>query len=248
VDAVRHHGFDGQAFPIIPETAQLDPDALAAFVRARRSVREFRNKPIAQETLEKLLDIARYAPTASNAQGVRYTVITDAALLRAISRRVMRWFALAAKLLRMPGVRLLARSALGRQRTEAYLCALPEMLAASERGKDPILHNAAALVITYAHRGNTFGVEDSAYATYQLALAAHAMGLGTCMIGFLTQISRFDAVVRRLVGVPKGRRMATALVVGIPVYTYRRMVPRKPPKAQWLNVEEKIPAPGSGQS
>lgn len=248
VDAVLHHGFDGQAFPTIPEAAQLESDALAAFVRTRRSVREFRNKPIAKATLEKLLDIARYAPTASNAQGVRYNVITDAALLRAISQRIMWWFALAAKLLRVPGIPSLARRAFGRERTAAYLGALPEILGSFERGKDPVLYNAPALIITYARKGNTFGVEDSAYATYQLVLAAHAMGLGSCMIGFLTQISRFDARVRRLAGVPGGRRIATALVVGTPIYTYRRMVPRKPPKAQWLNAGEEMLASESGQS
>ena len=247
VDAVLHHGFDGQAFSLIPESAHSEPDGLAAFLRARRSIREFRNKPIAQETLEKLLDLARYAPTASNAQGVRYVVITDAVQLRAISQRIMRWFALAARLARIPGVASLASRAFGRERTAAYLSALPEILTAFERGKDPVLYNAPALIITHAHKGNTFGIEDSAYATYQLALAAHSMGLGTCMIGFLTQISRFDAVVRRMAGVPKGRRITTALVVGVPIYTYRRMVPRKPPKARWLNAEEKVSAPASGQ-
>jgi nitroreductase/NAD-dependent dihydropyrimidine dehydrogenase PreA subunit len=239
VDAVAHHGFHGEEFPPIPDGARLEPDSLAGFLRARRSVREFRDKPVAREMLEKLLDIARYAPTASNVQGVRYALITDATQHWAISRRIVRWMALAGRLARIPGVLALAARGWGRQRLETYLCALDGMLEAVERGRDPIFYNASALIVTHAHKANAFGIEDSAYATYQLALAAHAMGLGTCMIGFLTTVSRYDPAVRRMAGVPKGHRMTTALVVGYPIYRYRRLVPRRLPRVQWLGDEER---------
>lgn len=235
VDAVLHRGFDGEAFPPIADGTLLEPDRLAAFVRARRSIREFRDKPIPRETLEALLNVARYAPTASNVQNVRYAITTDASQRWALSKRIVRWMALAGKLARMPGVLTLASRGWGRQRLEGYLCALDEILKAVERGRDPIFYNASALIVTHAHKANAFGTEDSAYATYQLALAAHAMGLGTCMIGFLTTVSRYDPVVRRMAGVPKGHRMTTALVVGYPTYRYRRLVPRRPPKVRWLD-------------
>ncbi len=234
VDAVSHHGFDGQPFPMIPEGARLGAESLTAFLRSRRSVREFWDKDVPREVLERMLDIARYAPTASNAQDVRFIVIADREQMRALSRRVTRWVPLLARLARLPGMLALAGRNWGRARLENYLAALDGFVESVEEGGDPIFHDASALVITHARKGNAFGIENSAYATYQLALTAHAMGLGACMIGFLTTASRYDPAVRRLAGIPRGHRMATALVVGYPVYRYRRLVPRNPPRARWL--------------
>jgi nitroreductase len=238
VDAVTHHGFDGQPFPAIPQGASLGAENVTAFLRSRRSVREFRDKVVPREVLENLLDIARYAPTGSNAQNVRFIAITDPQRIRALSRRITRWVPLLGRLARVPGMLALAGRNWGRDRLERYLAALDGFVESVERGGDPIFHNAPALIITHARKGNALGIENCSYATYQLALAAHAMGLGTCMIGFLTTASRYDSAVRRLAGIPRGHRMATALVVGYPVYRYRRLVPRKPPRARWVTGDQ----------
>ncbi len=240
VDAVEHHGFDGQAFPAVPEGAHLDAGDLTAFLRSRRSVREFRDKDVPREVLEKLLDVARYAPTASNAQDVRFIVVTDRERMRALSRRVTRWVPLLARVARVPGVLALAARSWGRARLEKYLDSLDGFVERVEGGGDPIFYNAPALVLTHARKSNAFGIENSSYATYQIALAAHAMGLGTCMIGFLTTASRYDPTVRRLAGIPRGHRMTTALVVGYPIYRYRRLVPRRPPRARWVEDTERM--------
>ncbi len=46
-------------------------------LRIRRSIRIFQNKSIALEDLEKLVDCARFAPTARNVQPWEFVVITD---------------------------------------------------------------------------------------------------------------------------------------------------------------------------
>lgn len=233
VDAVEHRGFDGQEFPPIPADASLGVDALVGFLRSRRSVREFRQKDVPREVLEKLLDIARYAPTASNAQDVRFIVITDREKMKALSRRTTGWVPVLEKLVRVPGVLTWAGKTWGQARLEGYLASLEGFAEVLHAGGDPIFYNAPALLITHAHKKNAFGIENSAYATYHIALAAHAMGLGTCMIGFLTTAARYDPVVRRLVGIPRGHRIATALVVGYPIHRYRRLVPRRQPRVMW---------------
>jgi len=46
-------------------------------LRFRRSIRVFQNRSIAQGDLEKLLDCARFAPTARNVQPWEFVVVTD---------------------------------------------------------------------------------------------------------------------------------------------------------------------------
>jgi nitroreductase len=46
-------------------------------IKERRSIRQFTDEPIGKDALEKLLDAARWAPTASNQQRWRFVVVTS---------------------------------------------------------------------------------------------------------------------------------------------------------------------------
>ncbi len=46
-------------------------------IKGRRSIRQFTDEPIGKDVLEKLLDAARWAPTASNQQRWRFVVVTS---------------------------------------------------------------------------------------------------------------------------------------------------------------------------
>jgi nitroreductase len=46
-------------------------------IKGRRSIRQFADEPIGKDVLEKLLDAARWAPTASNQQRWRFVVVTS---------------------------------------------------------------------------------------------------------------------------------------------------------------------------
>jgi len=50
---------------------------LVNLLRIRRSVREFQNKSIAKDQLEKIIDAARFAPTARNVQPWEFVLVTD---------------------------------------------------------------------------------------------------------------------------------------------------------------------------
>jgi nitroreductase len=45
-------------------------------IKGRRSIRQFTDEPIGKDALEKLLDAARWAPTAGNQQRWRFVVVT----------------------------------------------------------------------------------------------------------------------------------------------------------------------------
>lgn len=51
----------------------------------RRSIRKFTSEPINQEDLIKILEAARWAPTAVNRQKNRFVVVTDDAILKNIA-------------------------------------------------------------------------------------------------------------------------------------------------------------------
>jgi nitroreductase len=54
----------------------------------RRSIRRFKDKPVAYEALEKCVDAARLAPSGRNQQVCEYIVINDAAVLPGIFENI----------------------------------------------------------------------------------------------------------------------------------------------------------------
>ncbi len=57
-------------------------------IRKRRSAKKYKDKPLAKETIDAILDAAKYAPTARNAQELEYKVITNRRLMTRISASI----------------------------------------------------------------------------------------------------------------------------------------------------------------
>ncbi len=57
-------------------------------IRKRRSIRKYKDKPLAKETIDAILEAAKYAPTARNAQELEYKVITNRHLMTKISAEI----------------------------------------------------------------------------------------------------------------------------------------------------------------
>lgn len=53
-------------------------------MKMRRSIREYQNRPISKEALERLIDVARFAPTARNVQPWEFIVIANVETLKKI--------------------------------------------------------------------------------------------------------------------------------------------------------------------
>ncbi len=51
-------------------------------IKKRRSIREYKDKPIPKEALEKMIDAARFAATARNVQPWEFVVITESSTLK----------------------------------------------------------------------------------------------------------------------------------------------------------------------
>jgi F420 biosynthesis protein FbiB-like protein len=57
--------------------ADAAPEALTAWIRERRSIRRYRPDPLPPGAIERLIDAARFAPSAHNRQPWRFAVLVD---------------------------------------------------------------------------------------------------------------------------------------------------------------------------
>jgi nitroreductase/NAD-dependent dihydropyrimidine dehydrogenase PreA subunit len=205
--ALTHSGLpEGGFLPMpkeLPTAAMMD-----GFLMGRRSVRNFKDRPVARETLEELLDVARRAPTASNSQKLHWIVVVDAAKVHALSEEAVNW---------------IRSSGSG-----------TAMLKSWESGYDFVLRGAPTVVVACAPAEYGWGKQDCAIALTFLELAAETRGLGACWAGYLTRIAAVHAPLRQALSVPEGYVVCGGLMLGERKYLYRRIPPRKPLSVQWI--------------
>lgn len=195
--------------PPLDDGPTLTQEAVVALVTGRRSVRSYRSTPVATETIEKLIDVARLAPSARNGQPVHWTVLHGREKTREAAGMVADWF-------REVGV-------------------YPELVAAWEEGDDRILRGAPHLVVAHAAAEGFRPAADCVIALATLELAAHGLGLGACWAGYFMAAADHHDPVKAMLGLPEGHRTHGALMLGLPRHRYRRVPPRREARVAWLS-------------
>ncbi|MDA8141117.1 MAG: nitroreductase family protein [Desulfobacteraceae bacterium] len=235
------------------DRALLAPEIYKEIVRGRRSIRHYRPQAVPVETIEAILALASHSPTASNKQNVGYTIITDPRLLDKISRTVFgiaRW--IYARTRTFPGkwIYLLFKKLSPANDLERYLTVMEYYLDQTQKGRDYILHRAPLLILAHGPRKGSFHGENCNIAAANIMNYAHAMGLGTCYIGFLGIALKFSRPLRQLVQTPKGRKVYACLVMGYPAFRHRYTSSRKKPVIQWIdgNAGQRHTAMGEGSA
>ncbi|MFP4475270.1 MAG: nitroreductase family protein [Desulfatibacillaceae bacterium] len=231
--AVEHEALDaGQVRRAYKK--DLDARAFREVVMTRRSIRHYKDRPVEDKVLEDILDLARYSPTASNTQQVEYLVVRDKELLRSVSRTIFGFGVRIWELTKTrPGRAVSAALDAAGSSVGRYLDRMEYYQSQTEDGRDYILHNAPCLIMVMAPAKAAFACDDCNIAATNVTNYAHALGLGTCYIGFLLLALRFSKKLRKDLGVPRGRKVFASLVLGYPAIRHKYTVSRKPPAVTW---------------
>ena len=213
-DALRNERIPEAGSPAIQSSLVINAAKAEQFLRSRRSVRRYDAKPVEKEKIQRLIDVARYAPTAGNTQMVEWIVHSDRDRLRQIGSLTVEWMR---ELMKNPQV-------------VAAAPYLPVAVAAWDEGKDSILRGAPTLVTAIAPSYARFGLVDLTLALSYLDVFAQTLGLGTCWAGLVAGAMGGSAAVREAVGVPENYTQYCSIMLGYPAVRYHRQPERKTPK------------------
>jgi nitroreductase len=193
-----------------------DSDRLLTVFEAiakRRAVRAYRPDPIDEGTVRELLKEAVRAPTAMHAEPWTFAVLQDRALLKKYSDLAKTTWS------ERDGSRAVAHPPAARDAHALTLLAQPDF---------NIFYDAGTLIVICARPLGSFVVADCWLAAENLMLAACAMGLGTCCIGFAVPVlNRID--VKAELGIPPDVIAVAPIIVGVPREDAPQ-TPRKPPE------------------
>lgn len=195
------------------------PETLALILRSRRSIRCYQDKAVPRPLVEKLLDMARFAPTGGNTQGISFLALDDRKTLGRISEATIEWM----------------EDEIAKGSEHARFM---DNFSARYRkeGRNVILWGAPCLVIADADTARLLpnARENAIFSLFHAQLYATGLGLGTCWAGAVEGAVASGHPAMTEVLKPYGiTKFVGALMVGYPKYQYHRFVDRDPLRLSW---------------
>lgn len=215
--ALNHAQVSIKDCPPIKKELAITEEQTVQFLRSRRSIRLFKDKPVQKKKIQRLIEIGRYAPTASNSQLVEWMVFTDQAKIKEMAELTVDWM----------------RAEIQKNPHSPRLSYMPWIIAAWDAGYDVVLRGAPAMVVASTPKEASNGMVDLTLALSYLELAAPTLGIGTCWAGLLQGALLAHPTLKEALGLPEDHPHYYSMMLGYPKVKYFRLPERKPPKITW---------------
>ena len=155
-------------------------------IKTRRSIRKFKENPVDHDTINKIIDAARFSPSWKNTQIVRYNVIEDRNILDHIANHCVLDF----------------------EFNQKTISRAPQLVVVSMVTKRCGYERDGSFSTSKEDRWEMF---DAGIASQTFCLAAHDMGVGTVILGIFDENKVAEAI-----SLPEGQKVAALIVMGYP--------------------------------
>jgi nitroreductase/NAD-dependent dihydropyrimidine dehydrogenase PreA subunit len=187
------------------------------YLKTRRAIRGYIQKPVEQEKVLQLLDVARWAPNGANRQVIRWVVVNDPAKVRQAAEMTIDWM----KVVKEKNPALYQEAN------------LETFVSAWDGGTDRIARGAACILMACAPKDERTAPPAAMIAITYVQLAAPALGLGTSFTGSINTAAAGYPPLLELLGIPEGCIPHGTCVLGYPAEHYLRIPARRPIDVTW---------------
>jgi nitroreductase len=217
---------------------------LVQLMGSRRSCRNFAEIPVARDILEDLIKVGVLAPSGTNSQKWTFTLLPHRNMVVALGRRIADYFRYLNRMAEKAWLRhlmkLIAKPQLDDYFRQHYQTVKDALKLYDTQGIDLLFHGAPALIIVGSAPGASCPAEDALLATQNILLAAHALGIGTCLIGFAVAAMANQPEIKQRLGIPKDETIHAAIALGYPEETYQRCAGRRFPCIRYVENPEDL--------
>ena len=207
----------------IPVSADKLPgfEKMEMLIRARRSIRHYKDCNVDPALINKLLATVSNAPTGANSRKLTFRIIDDKAVMQRLRERVLFGLKAANEAGRIP---------------EHFSYLMNAVQAYDKFEADIIFRNAPHALIVSASPDAPSPGEDVSLALAYFELLAQSAGLGTVWWGMLKMALIVMPELKQLLGIPEGHAYY-AMLFGVPDIRFARTVQRdNAAKVQRINL------------
>ncbi|MDD4290853.1 MAG: nitroreductase family protein [Clostridia bacterium] len=169
-------------------------------ILSRRSIRAYSKKAVERDKLDKLIECAKFTPSARNMQSWHFTVIENEDVRLEYSRLILRAF-----------------------RSED-----PSFVPKAGCEAD-FFYGAPVVIVVSGDKNDSWSTVNCALAAQNLTLAATDMDLGSLIVGMVRKVGEVYTTVeaeKRLLKLPDNYRVCVAVAVGYAAETPKERAAR----------------------
>jgi ferredoxin len=203
-------------------------DELYNMLISRRSIRDFKDKDIEPEIINKILDLAATAPMGIPPSDVEVLVLNGKEKVKEFADDFVKSLK-NMKFIFSPFAMSLMRPFLSKEKYMMYknfvAPLVNNLISSNEKGVDHALYAAPCAIYFY---GTQYADTADQYiaATYA-TIAAESLGLGACMIGCIGPfISKGGSKLKAKYGINPKNQDGLFIIIGYPKYKYRKAIKR----------------------
>ncbi len=237
-DAVRaaHYCYEKHLFDL-PENT-IDYAGLHNFFANRRSVRNFREKPVEPELIEKIIASIDFAPYGASPDKVETSAIVSRQVIEAALPLMEQFLDNIVKWIENPVAAFMIKYKKGIETfntVKNHLYPMAKLENYKLKYGDRITRGARAMLIFHApYNAEEHTVNSVIYCVYSM-FAAQALGLGASMNGIVPAAVNKVAAIRKIFHIPDNHEAVIALTLGYPKYKYKKAIKRNYRKINWIN-------------
>ncbi|RJP71090.1 MAG: 4Fe-4S dicluster domain-containing protein [Candidatus Abyssobacteria bacterium SURF_17] len=225
-------------YPAPPLDANGKPSEYTSMEKAvleRRSVRNFKDTPVPEPLIRRILEAGRHAPSTGNCQPWRFIVITDKALMEEIGARIQPMALMVSTMYRTDEMlEMLAAQYETDPQPGMFDPRVQGGVYCVGQGILPPLVNAPALIVLLGDERAISNPEiNIGICGTNMTLVANSLGLGACWVGFITLVNMMPDVMERL-GIEAPYKVIASLAVGYPAFKQHGMVAREAKPVTWF--------------
>lgn len=233
--SINHSGFHPEAFLPVINPKPLNSETAFQFLSQRRSVRNYKTDIPDQALLEKIIEIAGYAPSSPHHRigWVRNAiVVTGNENMKIVNELTADYMKRTLRLLKGVMIRFAARFD---DTAKAGIAVAPSFEMALNNyhsGKNSITYDAPAAIFLYAPMRSSMPQVDCDTACLQIQLYAETFGLGTCWNGLIQGAAAGDhlknfSLLSDFLGIPERHKCYAAMTIGYPSVKLHKIPERK---------------------
>lgn len=237
--AIQVDGLDLDAFkPIRP--LEITEDNLLTLMEQRRSVRRYKDEPIPRETLDRIIEASRRAPTGTGRQSTGVIIIDNPESLETMSTLLHEFYQSLDKALG----NAMARFIIKRKRGNKTYHTLQDFVMPGmrwylrwkkENRGDEILRDCKALMLFHSPTLEPVGENNCVVSALHAIFMAEVLKVGTCFNDLIPPACNRSPEIRKLLALPHDREVYTSLTLGFRKYKFQKVVPRSLTEVRYLS-------------
>jgi len=220
------------------EENTVDYSSFMNFLSHRRSYRNFKDKPVPDEILQKIVDAINYAPFGSHPEKMHITVVNSRKVIESSLPHIEKF------LKSIPGwvdsrfFSFMIKKKKGKETfntLKTHLAPIARIGNYNLEYGDRISRGAPALMIFHAEQHAEEHTNNSLIYATMAMLAAQSCGMGSSMIGIIPAAINKVKEVREIFKIPENHDAVMSVIVGYPKIKYRKSVARNRYTLNWVS-------------